>query len=235
MPPTDVQEQIDSINRKLDFIIEELAHQKRHRLEMQDLKDDLTIIGKDVYQTTVEELEGISEHVKPSDLVQLSRKLLRNANNLSAAFDQLESIRDLMADLTPITKEVYSSALVALDDLDRKGYFELARQLKGISDDAVETLIAEDLAGFRENVPRLLRLTKSMTQPGTMQALETMLVALERGEASARDDVSLFGLLREMNTPAARRGLSAMVEFVKGLGAPQGAPGGNGNRDQGKP
>jgi uncharacterized protein YjgD (DUF1641 family) len=235
MPPTDVQEQIDAINRKLDFIIEELAHQKRHRLEMQDLKDDLTIIGKDVYQTTVEELEGISEHVKPSDLVQLSRKLLRNANNLSTAFDQLESIRDLLADLSPITKEVYSSALVTLDDLDRKGYFELARQLKGISDDAVETLIAEDLAQFRENVPRLLRWTKSMTQPGTMQALETMMVALERGEASARDDVSLFGLLREINTPAARRGMSALVEFVKGLGAPQGARAGNGNGNTGKP
>jgi uncharacterized protein YjgD (DUF1641 family) len=235
MAPTDVQAQIDAINRKLDFIVEELEHQKRHRMEMRDLKDDLTIVAKDVYQTTVEELEGISEHVEPGDLVHLSRKLLRNANNLSAAFDQLESIRDLLADLSPITKEVYSSALVALDDLDRKGYFELARQLKGISDDAVETLIAEDLGQFRENVPRLLRWTKAMTQPSTMQALETMMVALERGEASARDDVSLFGLLREMNSPAARRGLSAMVEFVKGLGAPQGERAGDGNGNTGKP
>ena len=57
----------------------------------------------------------------------------------------------------------------------------------------------------------------------------------ERGEASARDDVSLFGLLKEMNSPAARRGLSAMVEFVKGLGAPQGARAGNGNGNTGKP
>ena len=31
------------------------------------------------------------------------------------------------------------------------------------------------------------------------------------------------GLLKEMNTPEARRGLAAFVEFVKGLGAPQGA------------
>jgi uncharacterized protein YjgD (DUF1641 family) len=58
-----------------------------------------------------------------------------------------------------------------------------------------------------------------------MRALETMAVALERGEATARDDVSLFGLLKQMSSPEARRGLSALVEFVKGLGAPQGAPG----------
>ncbi len=66
MPSTDVQAQIDAINRKLDFIVEELAHQKRHRLEMQDLKDDLTIVGRDLYQTGVEELEEISEHVARS-------------------------------------------------------------------------------------------------------------------------------------------------------------------------
>lgn len=225
MQATDVQSQIDDINRKLDFIVEELAHQKQHRLEIQDLKDDLTIVGKDVYQTTVEELEEISEHVRPEDLVHLFKKLLRNANNLANAFDQLESLRDLAADLRPIGKEVYAGALVSLDDLDRKGYFELARQTRRMADDAVETLIAEDLDQLRENIPRLLRWAKSVTQPGTLQSLETLVVALERGEASARADVSLFGLLKEMNTPEARRGLAALIEFVKGLGAPQGARG----------
>jgi uncharacterized protein YjgD (DUF1641 family) len=224
MASPDTQSQIDAINRKLDFIVEELEHQKRHRLEMHDLKDDLTIVAKDVYQTTVEELEGISEHVKPGDLVFVFRKLLRNANNLANAFDQLESLRDLLADLKPISKEIYSSALVTLNELDRKGYFELARQTRGIADDAVETLISEDLSQLRANVPQLLRWAKSMTQPGTLRALETMVVALERGEATARSDASLFGLLRELNKPEARRGLSALIEFVKGLGAPQGAP-----------
>ena len=201
MASPDTQSQIDAINRKLDFI----------------LKDDLTIVAKDVYQTTVEELEGISEHVKPGDFVFLFRKLLRNANNLANAFDQLESLRDLLADLKPISKEIYSSALVTLEELDRKGYFELARQTRGIADDAVETLIAEDLSQLRENVPQLLRWAKSMTQPGTLRALETMVVALERGEAAARSDASLFGLLRELNKPEARRGMSALIEFVKGL------------------
>lgn len=224
MPTTDVQDQIDAINRKLDFIVEELEHQKRRRLEMDDLKDDLTIVAKDVYQSTVDELEGISDHVKPEDMVRLLKKLLRNTNNLANAFDQLESARDFLADLRPITNEVYAGALVTLEELDRKGYFELARRMRGISDDAVRTLIEEDLDQLRENVPQLLRWAKSMTQPAKMRALETMAVSLERGEASARD-ISLFQLLREMTSPEARRGLSALVEFVKGLGAPQGARG----------
>ena len=220
---TDVQAQIDAVNRKLDFIVEELAHQKRHRLEMQDLKDDLTIVAKDLYQTSVVELEEISDHVKPGDLVYLLKKLLRNANNISKAFDQLESFRDLLMDLQPITKEVYRDALVKLEELERKGYFELVRHSGGIMDDAVDTLIEEDLEKLRGNIPRLIRWLKSVTQPGTLQSLETLVVALERGEASARQDVSLLGLAREMNTPEARRGMAAFIEFVKGLGAPMGA------------
>lgn len=224
MDTTDIQEQIDALNQKLDFIVEELAHQKRHRLEMQDLKEDLTIVAKDLYQTTVVELEEVSDHVRPGDIVFLLKKLLRNVNNISGAFDQLESARDLLADLTPISKEVYSSLLVTLDELDRKGYFEFARKARGMADDAVGTLVEEDLDQLRENLPKLIRWTKSVTQPGTLRALETMVVALERGEASAREDVSLFGLLKEMNKPQTRRGMAAMLEFVRGLGAPQGAP-----------
>ena len=219
----DVQPRIDAIDRKLDLIIEELSHQKRHRLEMQDLKDDLTIVGKDLYQTAVVELEEMSEHVKPGDLVYLVKKLLRNANNLANAFDQLESMRDLLMDLNPISKEIYRDALVKLDSLEKKGYFELAKHSGHIMDDAVETLIEEDLEQLRTNVPRLIRWIKSVTQPGTLQALETMVVALERAETSAKKDVSLLGLVRELNTPEARRGLATFVEFVKGLGASGGA------------
>jgi len=219
----DLQEQIDALNGKLDFIVEELEHQKRHRLEMQDLKEDLTIVAKDLYQTAVVEFEEVSDHVQPGDTVFLLKKLLRNVNNLAAAFDQLESARDLVADLTPITKEVYSSALVTMEELDRKGYFELARKGKCLADSAIPTLIEEDIEGLCENIPRLIRWMKAVTQPGTLQSLETMVVALERGEASAREDWSLFRLLREMNKPETRKGMAATLEFVKGLGAPKGA------------
>jgi len=220
---SDLQEQIDALNSKLDFIVEELEHQKRHRLEMQDLKEDLTIVAKDLYQTAVVEFEEVSDHVQPGDTVFLLKKLLRNVNNLAAAFDQLESARDLVADLTPITKEVYSSALVTMEELDRKGYFELARKGKCLADSAIPTLIEEDIEGLCENIPRLIRWMKAVTQPGTLQSLETMVVALERGEASARENWSLFRLLREMNKPETRKGMAAMLEFVKGLGAPKGA------------
>jgi len=223
MQATDVQEQIDELNRKLDFIVEELEHQKRHRLEMQDLKEDLTLVAKDLYRTAVVEFEEVSDHVQPGDTVFLLKKLLRNVNNLAAAFDQLESLRDLIADLTPITKDVYSSALVTMEDLDRKGYFELARKGKCLADSAIPTILEENIDELCENIPRLIRWMKAVTQPGTLQSLETMVVALERGEASAREDWSLFRLLREMNKPETRKGMAAMLEFVKGLGAPKGA------------
>ena len=56
-----VQEQMDPLNRKLDFMVEELEHQRRHRLEMQDFKEDLTLVAKDVCHAAVAEFEDVSE------------------------------------------------------------------------------------------------------------------------------------------------------------------------------
>ncbi len=48
-----MQTQIDEINRKLDLVLDEIEHQKKHRREMDDLKDDLMRVGTDLYSTAV--------------------------------------------------------------------------------------------------------------------------------------------------------------------------------------
>src|SRR6516164_4176612 len=145
MQVTEAEDQIAEINRKLDLIAEALSYQKRHRLEMEDLKDDLTIVGKDFYQTAVAELEELSESFRAGDLVFLLKKLLRNTNNLTKAFEQLESIRDFLVDLRPISREVYNDALAKMEALERKGYFQFAGGAASILDALVVSHSRTDL------------------------------------------------------------------------------------------
>ncbi len=70
------QNQIDEINRKLDLILEEIELQKKHRREMEDLKDDLFRVGKDLYETAVVELEEVHDHIQTGDILHLGKKLL---------------------------------------------------------------------------------------------------------------------------------------------------------------
>ena len=72
------QSHIDEINQKLDIILEEIELQKKHRREMEDLKDDLFRVGKDLYETAVVELEEVHDHINTGDILHLGKKLLRN-------------------------------------------------------------------------------------------------------------------------------------------------------------
>ena len=67
------QDQIDEINRKLDYIIEEIELQKSHRKEMEDLKDDLMRVGTDLYKSAIKELEEVHEQVNTGDMLFLGR------------------------------------------------------------------------------------------------------------------------------------------------------------------
>jgi uncharacterized protein YjgD (DUF1641 family) len=53
------QQQMDEVHRKLDLILEEIELQRRHRIEMDELKADLMLVGKDLYQTAVTELDEL--------------------------------------------------------------------------------------------------------------------------------------------------------------------------------
>ncbi len=87
-----MQSQIDDINRKLDLILEEIELQRVHRREMEDLKDDLMRVGKDLYETAVLELDGMHDQFRTEDLLHLGKKLMRNVNTISTVVEQLESL-----------------------------------------------------------------------------------------------------------------------------------------------
>ena len=48
-----IQEQINDINRKLDLLIDEVTIQRQNREAVNDLIDDVAVIGKDVFKNMV--------------------------------------------------------------------------------------------------------------------------------------------------------------------------------------
>ena len=208
---------LEAVERKLDFIIDELAVQRRQRREMEELKDDLMRVGKDMYQSAVLELEEVHDHIGTGDMLYLGKKLLRNVNNMTRTFEQLENAKDFVQDFGPISRELFRDAMDRLHEFDRKGYFHFLKELSRVADTVVESFTVEDVRHLAENVVTILNTVKNLTQPDMLRALNNAVAVYKNLELDVQKDVSLFALLRELNSPEAKRGLAFAVGFLKNI------------------
>jgi len=217
MEENKMQDQINMINKKLDVILEEIELQRVHRREIEDLKDDLMRVGKDVYQTTVEELDGISEHIHTGDILHLGKKLIRNVDNINGMFDQLESMNDLLKDVSPISREVAIDFMKKLDEIDRKGYFDFMREIIHAMDNVVESFTVDDVRALGDNIVTILNTIKNLTQPDMLHAINNALTVYQKLDIEVDEKISYFTLIKRMNTPEMRRGVAFAIRFLKSM------------------
>jgi uncharacterized protein YjgD (DUF1641 family) len=221
MNERDVVPQIDAINQKLDLIIEEIEYQRRHRKEMEDLKNDLMRIGKDIYRTALVELEEVHDSLSTGDMLHLGKKLLRNVRTISTTIEQLENFRDFFQDFSPVARNMFIDLMNTLDEFDRQGYFAFGRELRAVADKVVTSFSVDDVRHLGENVVTILNTVKHLTQPDMLHAVNNALSVYKTLDINVQEDISLLSLLREFNTPEARRGMTYMIRFFKALAAQQ--------------
>src|SRR5512140_1630140 len=118
MDSQEIQSQLNEVQRKLDIVLEEIERQRRHRQEIEDLKDDLVRVGKDLYRTAVDELEEVHDSLNTGDIVFLGKKLLRNVNTITKSLEQLENTRDFIRDFSPVAREMFIDLMNTLDEMD---------------------------------------------------------------------------------------------------------------------
>jgi len=213
----DLERQVNEINSKLDIILNEIEHQRRHREEMEDLKEDLMRVGKDVFQNAVIELEEVHDSMKTGDVVHLGKRVLRNIGTIEKTFEQLESIKDFLQDASPLAREYFMDFMKKLDEFDRKGYFRFFRETSNILDKIVTSFSQEDVKNLADNIVTILNTVKNLTQPDMLRTINTAVNVYKKLDIEIKEEVSIFRLLKEMNTPEMKKGLAFAIEFLKSL------------------
>ena len=214
MDNKDIQAQIDEINRKLDVVIEEIGYQRRQRQSLDDLREDLTRVGTDVYHSALGELEEFTYSFDMADVMLLSKQLLRNVNNLKTAFEQMESARDFVADFTMISKGAFNDVLLKLDDLDKKGYFRLLTETEQLLDAVVSSVTVEDLQRLRETIPILASVMNRLADPDMVKKLDTAVAAFENYSFDEKS-TSFFSLLKTLSSTETRKGMAYSLGLMK--------------------
>lgn len=212
-----LQIQMNELNAKLDIILEEIELQKRHRREMEDLKDDLMRVGKDVYQTAVEELDQIHDYVNSRDILHFGKYMLRNVNTISKVIQQLESAKDFLTDASPLIRESIIDFMAKLDEFDRKGYFEFMKELGKVSDRVVTSFNVEDIKSLGDNVVTILNTVKNLTQPDMLHTINNAINVYKKLDIEVTEKVTFLSLLKELNDPETKKGLTFAIRFLKNL------------------
>lgn len=212
-----LQQQINDINRKLDLLLDYMHEQKLKSSAVDDLVSDLSIIGKDVYDTAVVELETRQVQMDPDEIKLLMIKLVKNVPTFIQMIDMLESMMDLVKDATPMVNEVIIDFTKKLHEFEQKGYFEFARETGKVIDKVVTHYSPKDISDLSDNVVTILDTVKNLTQPDMLKAINNALRVFNSMEMDKLPEYSIWRVMKEMNSPEMKKGMAFMVTFLKNL------------------
>lgn len=211
------EDRIEELDHKLDFIVGELESLRLFRNNVEDLAADLSLVGKFAMRDAVKAF-GTAD-LSPTDILNLFKSVLANAELFETAIQQLQSVSDLAQDAQPIVRDGMRRVVQVSQLLEERGYFKALSAGSRVSDALVHAHSAEDWNQVEASVPQLVGFLREVTKPEVLEALEAIIRGFGRVQATMDVDKSVFAILRDLNSTDARRGIAILVEFLKVIGA----------------
>ena len=215
---------LELLHQKIDFLTEQVLLTQKKQRAFEELAKDLTPIANDLFKTAVEELDQVAPYFSYEDLIFLAKKILRNIRTLTAMFDNLESAVDFAHDAAPLSKAVFQSTLEQLNDLEHKGYFTFFKSALAVADRIVTAFTKEDIKQLGENIVLILNTVKQLTQPQMLTLVQNALNVYQNINVNPPENVSLWTLLKELQSPEVRRGILTGLTILKNLSGTMNAP-----------
>ena len=209
--------QIEELNLKVDTILEYVNQQRLKSQAVDDLVADVSIIGKDAYDSTVKALDEHEVVLDPDQLRELGIRVAQNVGNFNTLLDTLGSAMDLMRDVGPIANEVIIDTTKKLHEFEQKGYFEFMKEFGAIMDKVVTHYGVNDVRMLADNVVTILDTVKNLTQPEMLKSIDTAVKVFSSMETENVPEYSIFRVMREINAPETKKAWGFLFTFLKNM------------------
>ncbi len=217
MKEENLQTQINELNRKMDLVLDSVNQQRLKAEAVEDLVSDLSIVGKDIYDSSVEELENQQVAIDPDSLKIIVVKLIKNIDNIGNVVSMFESANDLAKDAGPILNEIIIEFSKKLHYFEEKGYFEFFAAFGEVIDNIVTNFSKDDVVQLADNIATILQTVKNLTQPEMLDAVNNAVKVYQSMEVNEIPEYSVWKLMREMNKPEMKKALGFAVTFLKNI------------------
>jgi len=212
-----IEEQIRDINRKLDLILDETSFQRQSREAVNDLVDDVAVIGKDAFKQMVTQLDDAGIELDSEALRCLLLRLIRNIRSLGMVMETLESFTDLAKDVTPIIKQIGLDGVQKFHELEQKGYFELLNQIGKTFDQILSKYRIEDIQKLSENLVPVIDTLITIADPEILRKINAAAVALRDINTDEIEDYSVWRLMKQLNKPEVRKSFGFIMAFISNV------------------
>lgn len=217
MKEKNLEARIDALDKKLDVLLEYVNNQRLNTEMISDLTKDLQIIGKDAYDSTVEELDKRQVELDPAEMTDLAVTFLRNIGNIKTVLNTLEMAVDLSKEVGPLANEAIIDFSKKLGEFDQKGYFEFIKGVGPIIDNIVTGFGKEDLDELADSIVTILQIVKEVTQPEILGTVKNAIKTFNAMETEEVESYSMWKAMREMNSPEMKKALGFGITFMKNL------------------
>ena len=209
-------DELAHLHKKIDFISDQMELQDKRAQALDELKNDIVPIANHLIKLSINELAEIGNEFQTEDLLFLLKRLLRDTHLLMNMLDRLEAVMGLADEAQLMGRGVFNQTVETLDKMERQGYFEFARGGIQIMERIIDEFGEEDIKALGDNIVTILTTVRNMTQPEIL-ALANNAVGVMSEVPADTEPLSILALLKELNDPKVRLGLTRMLGMVKVL------------------
>ena len=211
-----LHQKIDTLTTQVAFLAQQAEIQQRRQQEFDELKQDMIPIANHIIKLTIDELAEIDPEFEVEDLIYLLKRVLRNVPLILSMFDRFEALMGITDEVELLGKQVFSTTVEQLDEMERAGYFAFAREGWGIMERIVTEFSEEDVKALGDNVVTILTTVRNMTQPEIMNMANNAIGAIQEIPPETKTP-STLSLLRQLSNPKTRRGMARMINLLQVL------------------
>ena len=217
MEDKNINSRIDALESKIDLILEYVNQQRLSATVVEDLTADLGIIGKDFYDTAVEELDKRQVEIDPEEVTDLLISFARNIKHFKVLMNTLEMAFDLVDEIGPMANEAIIDFTKQLAIFEQKGYFEFFKNIFPIIDNVVTGLSPQDLKDLADNIMGIVNTIKDITQPDMLKSINNAVTVYSSIETENIPSYSLLRFIREINSPEMKKAMGFGITFLKNM------------------
>ncbi len=153
---------------------------------------------------------------RPEEPLTVMGRLDEIARDVAALTARQQRTEELLAELTPILKEVMTTAIERFDVLEKKGVFSFGRELVRVGERVVEGFTPSDVRQLGDAVVGILETVRELTQPEVLQIASEASEVLQK--ADQMQPLGILGMVRATRDDDVQQGMAVMMEVMRHVG-----------------